>query len=600
MKSEINVDDSDIQKFTSIFGKLFFLVLGILSVLFYKERMLYYDPSFFIFNIVNENSFSIALNRWGAVIAQIFPLAAIKIGLSLNQTLIIYSLSFIVIYYGCFLFCQYIMRDYIMSSVLILSLCLTFRIAFYYPTAELYMGLALSIVFWSLLRRINLLSYYNKLFAIGFLSLFIVTLSYFHQIILIILFGVIVIQWITEKKIFNIPLTILAAFTLFWLFIRVNYLTESEYENNKLISLSQFINELPNITNNLTFIYFQEYCTRQISLAIILFVIFSTFLFLKNKLLAFFIFIYTLAFGLLVIVTLYRGESIVMMENYFAVFGFFFSIPIVFGIARLNKYSFLLIMLLLTSYSVVKIYNSSSPLTKRVKKLENMIQYGRQLEPKKYIILNENFKYTPFGPSWATPFESLIQSTLTNPSDAISFFMRYDTTKLDINKLNSDDIFLGPEWSPYWFTTPGLNQHYFRVPRGNYLDLSTNQDKLNLSDSVFSNSSFFLTPYEQSLNYGDFAEITIINKSNTILYSVPGKVNQVLIGYHLLDTLGKVIKWDNIRSRIELDIHPGKSYTQELNIDYPGSPGTYLIQADIVTEGVKWWNINSTFKLIVK
>src|SRR5689334_21683384 len=85
-------------------GLLFFGTLFTLAFVFYKERMLSYDPAFFSFKIIFERDFDVELGRWGSVVSQVLPLWFLQLGCSLETFLRVYSVSFILIYYLIFLF----------------------------------------------------------------------------------------------------------------------------------------------------------------------------------------------------------------------------------------------------------------------------------------------------------------------------------------------------------------------------------------------------------------------------------------------------------------------------------------------------------------
>ena len=75
------------------------------------------------------------------------------------------------------------------------------------------------------------------------------------------------------------------------------------------------------------------------------------------------------------------------------------------------------------------------------------------------------------------------------------------------------------------------------------------------------------------------------------------------LSYHLLSDGGEMLKFDNARSYFEAPLQPGSSLVIELSIQAPVGPGAYLLELDLVWEGM-WWlkekgNPTATIKLIV-
>src|SRR5207249_4936463 len=102
-----------------------------------------------------DRAFDIELNRWGSVLSQALPLIFLKAGCSLQTFLRTYSVSFILIYYIIFLLITLVLKNERAGIALMLTLCLAFRHAFYYSTAELYQGMAWCVLIWALISKMK-------------------------------------------------------------------------------------------------------------------------------------------------------------------------------------------------------------------------------------------------------------------------------------------------------------------------------------------------------------------------------------------------------------------------------------------------------------
>jgi len=82
-----------------VLGHLSFFILLLGAVYFYKERILFADSAFQFFKIVNFEKINIEAARYGAILPEFPLLLAMKLGIGLKMLLIIYSVSFIGLYY---------------------------------------------------------------------------------------------------------------------------------------------------------------------------------------------------------------------------------------------------------------------------------------------------------------------------------------------------------------------------------------------------------------------------------------------------------------------------------------------------------------------
>src|SRR5688572_6642136 len=90
-------------RFTLLAGTFTFLLLGILSVIFYQERVVFIDIAFQLFHMLKDGTFAIQHNRTGAFLTMSFPLLASKLGLPLKLVMLSYSAGFIAYYFAIFL-----------------------------------------------------------------------------------------------------------------------------------------------------------------------------------------------------------------------------------------------------------------------------------------------------------------------------------------------------------------------------------------------------------------------------------------------------------------------------------------------------------------
>ena len=70
-----------------------------------------------------------------------------------------------------------------------------------------------------------------------------------------------------------------------------------------------------------------------------------------------------------------------------------------------------------------------------------------------------------------------------------------------------------------------------------------------------------------------------------------GGTHQVSLGNHWLDPDGKTVINDDGRSALLRDLPPGETVELQLTVNAPPAPGPYLLEIDMVQEGVSWFGL---------
>jgi len=129
-----------------------FVLLLAGSAFFYKERMLFVDPGWVVFNIVNTKTFLIAEHRYGAVVTQIVPLAGVWLRLPLSLILFAYSVSFQLFYLIAALLLLFRYRQAGLAVLMALYFTLIVSDEYFWPNNEVHQGIAWMFLFLGLYR----------------------------------------------------------------------------------------------------------------------------------------------------------------------------------------------------------------------------------------------------------------------------------------------------------------------------------------------------------------------------------------------------------------------------------------------------------------
>ena len=88
------------------------------------------------------------------------------------------------------------------------------------------------------------------------------------------------------------------------------------------------------------------------------------------------------------------------------------------------------------------------------------------------------------------------------------------------------------------------------------------------------------------------SEVTTVPVTVRNAGSAPIASAQLALSYHWNDAADpqRVIVWDGLRTAVGRPLGPGESYAAGLRVQAPDRPGEYLLNVDLVREGVAWFS----------
>lgn len=584
---------------------LLFGFLSFLAVYYYKERMLPFDNAFYVFKLIHFNGFNIENGRWGAVPTQILPLIALKLNASLKTIMQLYSLNILLFHYVCFLIIRYIIKDKWFALILALSLVLLYRYTFYYSASEVHFGFGITAIIGALLNK-NIANYSNKkkLFWSMLVLFGTLYLLYTHMLFVFYVPLFYLTSWLINKenrkeKVFYGVFVLNIALVL----VKILSIKSDSYDASKIPSLKFIIEQLPNLSNLPSYLFFKEfYETYYYPLIPIIIIVSILGLLYKKK---FFTFLactaFAIAFSILIIVTYYRGESPVVQENYWILLGIVIAFVLTEGVLKHIKPIFIAIILLgVFSYSSYKIWKCHFLYKQRNEYFERVNAEIRKQGIRKGIVSERNIDWGKIISRWDNAFETLLLSSIDSPDSATTFFLASNMNQYD-SLLSSPDLFVSVDFAPLWFWNKDLNKKYFNLKPSLYKKLNTSQKDLDFS--YFTKDSVELSipaRIEKTKYLTATIPVTIINKTDKRINSIGDIEYPTYLSYHLLDDKGNVIVADGNRSYFETDILPHASVTTGLLVNLPDKRGKYKIKVDIITELKRWWYIDKEIELTIR
>ncbi len=445
-----------------IFG---FLVLVILSVVFYKERVCFIDSAFQFFKIVNFERFNVELNRYTAYIAQIPLLLAVKSGAGLKFLALVFSTGYILLYFVVFLICLYPLKNKPASLVVLFVLIICSGLTFFHITTETHLALVFSVLFYAWIEYD--LKKSQPLIKYTLISGLIILLTVFsHPVSIFTLAFAVFYHFITDKSRPSLPkLLFISVFTAAVYVFKMLLLKEHTYEKSFLAGIG-----FENLSGRLTEIKSLEFFifnVHRIYLLIILMGIALTLFYFRQRNYRKWVWLagFYVLFFVISIFIYHQDDSRVMHERSFMPFALLVSIPFVTDVLPALKPGYrLLIIILILGKSFMTISGKGAWLHQRTAYIENMIYQNRKAGIQKSIAAKSSFDNEAINVPWALPFESLILSSMDGKSCTI--VTEQDWVKnIALNETGS--LFLGASFWPVW-KVEDLNEKYFRFDKTDY------------------------------------------------------------------------------------------------------------------------------------
>ena len=415
------------------------LFLTIYSFCTYKQRMLFADPSFIVFNIINKKQFIISEYRYGAFITQMFPLIASNLGFSLKSILIIYSLSFYLFYSISSLVLAYVFKQQWLVILLALYLTLFVSDVYFWPNNEVHQGICWMLLFIGLYQsKINVIV--KNFLLVTFLTMAISS----HLLVVIPL----VFLWIYIHSNIRINQLFKSGTFFFYnilmiLLISIRYMLSksSHYDATKLEGVADI--SFQSIFE--TFSSGQANSFIQLVLnnywLILPIIIWGIIILLKSKnYLNLFTYI-VLSLGYFILICITFPESFnrnlrFYMESEWMALSIILATPFVLWILKSTKYYLsTLLLICIFSIRIGYIVHSYSYFNERFLTLERHVQNLKNKNIYKALLINDSKNSTDqYIISWGLPIESLLLSKLNNDSIQTTFKIIENTPQDNGNK----------------------------------------------------------------------------------------------------------------------------------------------------------------------
>lgn len=424
------------------FGSLF-----VLSIIYFKERIIFADPIFQLAYMVRDGDFAIQVNRFVALVSKIFPFIAIKLSLPLNIITLIYSMSFVFYNFIFFLIVVFYLKKYKWALILLLYNILMVSHSFYWPAIELNQGIGVMILFFAYLSKISdtrKINYVKLAIILGF----VITIIFSHPLTIIPFTFILLYFFLFNKKEFNTKLIgIISLFSVITI-IAKRLFFRNWYDDAQMHNLNNFIDFFPNYIYLQSNKDFLNYLITDYFITGILLIVLIIFLFKKRSFFkSVFILSFIIGYLFLVNISFPEGSPNFFAESKYLILSLFVSIPFVFEIYYIlfTKYGLILLISIII-IRIIHINNTHEIYSVRLDWVRKIIDKTESLEHKKLIINKKDTPEEMLMLTWASAYEFWALSSIENNIPR-SILIVENPSKFD-TLLHKTDVFL-EEWRVY-------------------------------------------------------------------------------------------------------------------------------------------------------
>ncbi|WP_045688358.1 hypothetical protein [Hymenobacter sp. AT01-02] len=400
-------------------GVVTYIVLAVLAIVFYKERVAFVDLSFHLFTILQEDTLTIQNYRFGSAITQLVPLLGGRLGLSLHTVTILYSLAFVGWYASVFAFCVWGARAVRWGTVVVLLSTLMVTHTFYWAQSELQQGLVFMVLFLAVYQRWLVVKWPG--WGVPALSIGLFTLCFFHPTLFIPFSFCCLFFVLRNRDSYTSYLWLLGAM-LALTYIK-NKVFHTPYDIDNIKRTDKLFSLFPNYFNTYAFQRFLNWLVYDyylLSLGLIL--VIAHYAWQKQWLRMALSGGAFLAYALLVTGSYSEGqEPQFYMENLLLPLAVFVAVPLAFDVlpSLPARWAAGMVVMVL-ALRLLSIGFAHVPYSNRVAWAQRLLHHTENLPNRKLLLPEQGVPMDTVMMTWATPYEFWLLSSLEEPQQARS------------------------------------------------------------------------------------------------------------------------------------------------------------------------------------
>ena len=465
---------------TVIMVHLFFGVLMVLSVLFYQERTLYADTACQLYDIICNGTITFTSERYSAAIPKIPALAVMYMGGGLKATLITYSLSMILLFYGMALAAIYRYKNVAAGLACALVLVLGIRGGFYHTVNENHMAAVICCLFWAWLNADRRTAGW-QLWTDRITGPALVTFAFFAHPVsaLVILF---INGWyFLEKKSWKEALPWITIVTTILLGLGKFVFTSSESYEGHFLQQVGAVDQLSGAWSDLPVMHlFLFKFSATYIYPTLLWLLAAVLLMVRKRWLrAGYLLLTGFGFMMFMSMAFWEPDSYTMLEGRLVLPTVLGALPFVHEWFRKDKplqvrwqWLGMLLAVFILVQGTRMISKGSRFYTQRLSYLQTITETVRAEGHHRVWMDVDHLEGDRIGINWAVPFETLMLSALESPDSAVMLTI-YPGEFLPDPEQRVGDMLFVPDFLSIKFESE-LYPEYFRLPDGDYVEWTEN------------------------------------------------------------------------------------------------------------------------------
>jgi hypothetical protein len=452
------------RKFYFIAGISTCLVLVLLALVFYKERVAFSDSAFLMVYLLIEHKPFAMLIRASTCIPQFMTLSAIWCHCDLKIAMMVQSVSTQVMYLFIYFLAYKFSKKRLLFVLIPLNLILLVNEVFYWPISEVQQGLIWLCLYAVLLfeKRWDGMALWKTL-IIHFLC--IVWIQFLHPLLFFPIAFLVLYYYNTESQLFSAKALYHFALCIVAFAIRSILGRYNWYERDKLDIIPLVKNNLPHLFSLGSVHAFAKRIPSDYLIYILLLSAAMIWLIVHRKYLRSLILI-SFSVGYWVLIMIYSpADARFYTENMLLPLGFMTALAVVADMIAHLKMSYTIILIvLITGLRFGYLYHAHRDYTARFSVYDPYFDYLKKTNLKGILADDKLVDQKKIIVTWSSSFESLLISALKSPDSSRVVIFDGDTCHYS-KSLYKDTVLIT---QIYVWNTSQLPEHYFKMPKGGY------------------------------------------------------------------------------------------------------------------------------------
>ncbi|MDY0103034.1 MAG: hypothetical protein RBS07_08835 [Lentimicrobium sp.] len=445
-----------------LFQLLVFAALTLLSVLFFRERLIA-DSGYYLMRMVNSRLPWSEHGRFILIFSQLLPWIGVSFHLPMKAILLLYSLNHVLFHFLVFYLVVFRYKNTGAGMLIVLLQVAGLVTGFLVPMFELYYAASMLVLFAAILYSGRFNTSHQLLML--FLAFFIMSSHPMGIAMLIVVVGYNLIENGFNHRQFYLYLALLLAGLLLF-----KYFNASEYESGKTAAILQNLR-----TGKYDVAYFKGLVNflwkHYLSIALVSVLVVGLIINRKWYKMCWFYLISILAFMILSLLNTGTFDFSRYNEQVWFPVVFVVCFPLMLGLTNnLGRKGGLLLSIVFIAFvgfRFVLITENALVYTQRTNRMKQVIQSAWQFEGRKFIVDDALLTQDGVpGPNWSYPIESMFLSAERGRAQCVSICTTedYNYNKVYQQLESTNYLFRRFEVEPLTY----LNPRYFIMDTGKY------------------------------------------------------------------------------------------------------------------------------------